>query len=107
VEAAWKNITLVEATPGPGTGDITSRFLRKLDEHAARCMDHTVWLCTYLPCDQSHVLPCEIARPLLPVAEVMVYLYVQICGNGSAQCLSSENTEDGITRMIEAATVPT
>jgi hypothetical protein len=80
-------------------GDITSRFLKMLDEQ-----DQAVWFCIYLPCDQSHTLPCEIARPLLPVAYVLVYLHV--CGNGNAQCLSSESTEDGITRMLEAAAVP-
>jgi hypothetical protein len=81
-------------------GDISSRFLRMLDEQ-----DQAVWLCIYLPCNQSHTLPCEIARPLLPVAHVLVYLHV--CGNGNAQCLSSENTEEGIIRMLEAAAVPT
>jgi hypothetical protein len=49
--------------------------------------------------------PCEIACLLLPVTYVLVYLH--ICGSGNAQCLSTESTEDGITRMLEAANVPT
>jgi hypothetical protein len=90
VPTAWKDI--------PGGGDIWTWW------RATSALVSAVWLCIYLPCDQSHTLSCEIARPLLPVAYVLVYLH--ICGNGNAQCLSSENTEEGIIRMLEAAVVP-
>jgi hypothetical protein len=91
----------------PGAGDIRT-WWRATSLTAAWMLDEqdqAVWLCTHLPCNHSHTLPCEIARPLLPVSYGLVYFH--ICSNSNAQCPSSDSTEDGITRMLEAATAPT